>query len=100
MSIAVWVIICVVSLFLGCALAFLALSDLTDKHVEILTSYESVPRNGKLLYPTITICPVQFYDRWNLQKALLNKIQIADSDGKVQARVWKDFKVNWQAISF
>ena len=26
--------------------------------------------------PVVTLCPVQLYDRWNLQKALLNRVDM------------------------
>ena len=34
-----------------------------------------------LPYPSVTICPVQLNDRWNLQRALLNEIELFDSEG-------------------
>ena len=64
---------------------------------EIVTKANSGQRNGLrhrhvrinfsfLQYPTVVICPVQFYDRWNLPRILLNhngprsqkELQLAD----------------------
>ena len=67
--------------------------EFTDAHVESETFHLPVPTDGSLVFPAVTICPVQFYDRWNLQKALLNKVAVKNADGQVNEKMLMDFKV-------
>ena len=56
--------------------------------------YGGLPLDGSLPYPTVTVCPVQFYDRWNLQRALVNQIRLLDHEGTPERRTFATFRVS------
>ena len=56
--------------------------------------------DGSTPYPTLSFCPVQFYDRWNLAKALLNEVAMFDDHGTPSSKVFKQFKVGQRIWRF
>ena len=52
-----------------------------------------VPVDGSVAYPTVVVCPVQFPDRWNLQRAVLNQVRMYDEHGEPEKEPFGKFKV-------
>ena len=66
-------------------------SDVT--HTLQSEAYEDIHGLLELPYPSITICPVQFNDRWNLQRELLNEIDMFDDQGLLRQEELGNFSL-------
>ena len=88
-----WALVSLAALCTGAVLTNIAMLDFTDSHVETNTYYKAVPVDSSVLFPTVKICPVQFYDRFNLQRVLLNDINVKNASGHWKESVLQDFQV-------
>ena len=66
-----WVIFVLVFFGAGTTLSRLAYVDFQDNQVTRFIDHEGNTVLN-LQFPTVTICPIQFNDRWILQQTLLN----------------------------
>ena len=79
-------------LIIGTILALHGLLQLISSAVINTNVLGILPMDGSIPYPTVTICPIQFYDKWNLQKAFLNDIDLFDN-GNYHSDIPSQFKV-------
>ena len=76
------------------ALSNLALQEFSGEHISIFTNYEPVPIAKGLPFPTVKICPLQFYDKFNLQRVLLDEIEVKEENStRWKDSVLQDFQV-------
>ena len=72
-----WLAISTLFLALGLLMAVQAMLGFNRDRVRVVTEYadfQSQALEGGLRFPAVTVCAVQFYDRWNLARILLNKV--------------------------
>ena len=63
------------------ALEALLSQDATSSHTISADTYQNIYSVEGIPYPAVTICAQQMNDRWNLQRALLNEIDMFKEDG-------------------
>ena len=68
-----WILLTGSFLSIATYLTFLTFQDLYSNPLETILS-ASEKTIFEVQYPTITVCPNQFYDRWNLPRILLNQV--------------------------
>ena len=86
------------SVGMGAFYSVIALVNSDTAHTVASESYEHIYGTLELPYPSITICPLQFSDRWNLQRELLNEIDLFDSDGLLRQKELGNFSVIFRTL--
>ena len=73
-----WILVILVFLISGLVISISAYREFQEN--QVIRYFEYSERSiTELDYPTITICPIQFNDRWWLQKTLLDTLPMRDT---------------------
>ena len=85
--------------FLTLGTFFASLAGISFNQILVTSSTEQRPVPlGEVPYPAVVVCPVQAYDGWNLQRALLNQVSLFDENGAFIGHRFKAFKVSIRAL--
>ena len=86
-----WFAITTFSVCIGTYYSVVALSNSDVAHTLETEEYREVFGTLELPYPAVTACPVQFNDRWNLQRELLNEIDMFDEQRLLRREELRNF---------
>ena len=82
----------------GVLIAIETVSSYNFKHIMSFDQYESIQPWHGVPYPSVTICAVQLRDRWNLQKALLNDVDMLDGSGRLRIESLGNYRMVFEDL--